>query len=167
MTERMIRLQLARVEATHLSSLVEDFTELIDEGDVTDPALARLTPSAYPGDEAASAEFATMTRGDLLGRRTNDAAVLQRALAPAAALETEEDALEHVEIDISVAEIDSWLRTLTALRVVIATRLGIVDEDEYDDEDPRFGIYDWLGFRLDSLVALADALEEYDEDEDG
>ena len=55
--------------------------------------------------------------------------------------------------------IDAWLRTLTALRLVIANRLGIEsDDDTHDPEDPRYGVYDWLGYRLDGLVRAADEL---------
>ena len=50
----------------------------------------------------------------------------------------------------------AWLRTLTAVRLVIATRLGITSEEEQDD-DARFGVYNWLGFRLDGLLQ---AIEE-------
>lgn len=164
MSERLIRLEIARVEAAHLLRLVSDLLDLIDDDDATDPALSRLTPSPYPGDDAASAEYAAVTRTDLLGRRSTDARQVTRALAPAVAFESDDDGLEHYPLDIAGADIDAWLRTLTALRVVIATRLGIIDEDEHDDDDPRFGMYDWLGFRLDSLVALADAFDEYDED---
>jgi len=50
------------------------------------------------------------------------------------------------------ADAHAWLRTLAAVRLVLATRLGIGDADEHLDGDPRFGIYDWLGYRLDGLV---------------
>ena len=45
------------------------------------------------------------------------------------------------------------MRTLTAIRLVIASRLGIEDEDDRDEDDPRFGVYDWLGYRLEGLHA--------------
>lgn len=36
-------------------------------------------------------------------------------------------------------------------------RLGIVEAEDHDSDDPRFGIYDWLGYRLDGLVGALDA----------
>ena len=44
---------------------------------------------------------------------------------------------------------------LAAIRLVLATRLGIRSEEDHDVDDPRFGIYDWLGYRLDGLVQAA------------
>ena len=44
---------------------------------------------------------------------------------------------------------------LAAIRLVLATRLGIRSEEDHDEDDPRFGIYDWLGYRLDGLVQAA------------
>ena len=52
-------------------------------------------------------------------------------------------------------EVESWLRTLTSVRLAVATRLGIHDAAAADepaalpDEDPRsfmVSVYDWLGF---------------------
>jgi hypothetical protein len=41
------------------------------------------------------------------------------------------------------------------VRLVMATRLGITTEEEQDD-DPRFGVYNWLGFRLEGLLQAID-----------
>jgi hypothetical protein len=38
---------------------------------------------------------------------------------------------------------------------VLATRLDIQSEADHDVEDPRFGVYEWLGYRLDGLVQAA------------
>ncbi|MDQ0645680.1 DUF2017 family protein [Microbacterium murale] len=166
MTEDFIRLRLAVVEGIHLAGLVEEFTDVLASIDEEpDPGLARLTPDAYPDDADASTEFAAATHDDLLDRRTSDAAVVRSGLTPflATAAEdlAEEDALAPRDVVIPASDIDAWLRTLTALRLVIATRLDITaDDDDHDVEDPRFGVYDWLGFRLDGLIALADAHDE-------
>ena len=160
-----ISLRLALIEAQHLSGLVDQLTSAIAAADETiDPAIARLTPAPYPDDAEAAREFAAATRDDLLDRRTADAAVVRRALGPflntdTAAPDGAGPAPEHIDVSIRRIDIDSWLRTLTALRLVLATRLRITDDDQYDDEDPRFGVYDWLGYRLDGLVEIADALD--------
>lgn len=163
MTDNVIRLPLAIVEGIHLAGLVEEFTEVLTTfDDSPDPGIARLTPNAYPEDADASAEFSAATHDEILDRRTADAAVVRNGLTPflttAAKDLAEDEALAPRDVVIASSEIDAWLRTLTALRLVIATRLDITaDDDDHDLEDPRFGVYDWLGFRLDGLITLADA----------
>ena len=60
--------------------------------------------------------------------------------------------IEQTDIRLDPDEVQAWLRTLAAIRLVLATRLGIEGADDHDEDDPRFGIYDWLGYRLDGLV---------------
>lgn len=160
------RFPLAPIEGMHLAGLVDELTAVIaDSDEALDPGLARLTPSPYPEDAAAAAEFATATRDDLLDRRAADAAVVRRTLEPFIDQEAPGDRSDdHLEVVIRRSEIDAWLRTLTTLRLVIATRLGITaDDGDHDPDDPRYGVYDWLAFRLDSLIAIADALDEMPE----
>ena len=64
---------------------------------------------------------------------------------------------EMVDVAIDEDQARAWLRTLAAVRLVLASRLGIAHEDDHDAEDPRYGIYDWLGYRLDGLVNAIDA----------
>lgn len=160
MTELSVRFRLARIEGIHLGRLVDEFEELIGSThDSTDPAILRLTPSPYPDDEQATAAFAESTRNDLLDRRSTDAAVVRSALARFDADPeslTEAEAMRSSEVVIDADDIDSWLRTLTALRLVLASRLGIAEEDRHDTDDPRFVMYDWLGYRLEVLVQAAE-----------
>lgn len=166
MSTRAVRLPLADVECVHLAGLVEEFMSMLTAADdEVDPGIERLAPAVYPEDAEASAEFASATRDDLLDRRAADAAVVRRGLSPfvdaAAESLPEEPVLEPRNIVIHSEDIDAWLRTLTALRLVIATRLDIgADDDQHDPEDPRFGVYDWLAYRLDGLIELADELDE-------
>ena len=60
-------------------------------------------------------------------------------------------------------EAPSWLRTLSALRLSLATRLDIVNEESLErletlgDDDPdAFGyeIYEWLGFVMETLLRV-------------
>jgi kynurenine formamidase len=48
------------------------------------------------------------------------------------------------------------IESLAAVRLVLASRLGIERPEDHDAEDPRFGIYDWLGYRLDGLIRAVD-----------
>ena len=154
MSDRITLLPLARIEGTHLARLVDEFRELLTTSrPEEDPAVARLVPDAYPDDLEASLAFSEGTQGDLLDRRTRDAAVVRSALEPfLTPIENEDDALTPIDVVIPDADFDAWLRTLSAMRLVMASRLGIAAEDAHDPEDPRFGVYDWLGYRLDGLL---------------
>ena len=145
-------LTLTRVEAAHLTNLVGQFQELVTEP-VGDPALERLTPDVYPDDAEASSEFRQVTRADLLGRRAHDAATVSNDLSRVEDAGVA-DALSPV--DVSISDLEPWLRTLSALRLVLAGRLGIADGAEHEEDDPAYGLYEWLGYRLEGLVQVAE-----------
>lgn len=157
-----VHIRIAVIEATQLAQLVDDFRDLVGaERDLEDPAVMRLTPSVYPDDVEASEDFHHATRDDLLDRRALDADVVRAALSDVRAdLSTvsETEAMTEKDLRIPASEIDSWLRTLTALRLVIADRLGIAAEDDLQPDDPRHGVYDWLAYRLEVLIQAADEL---------
>ena len=161
MNDRVVVLELTRMEAAHLAGLVGQFSDLLAEGATDDPAIARLVPDAYRDDPAAAREFREVTQRDLLERRSADAAVVLATLAPAAGVITAETPphdpalMEVVQLHLDSDELQAWLRNLAALRLVLAERLGIRSEEDHDGDDARFGIYDWLGYRLDGLVRAA------------
>ncbi|WP_448238058.1 DUF2017 family protein [Microbacterium paulum] len=161
-----VLLEMSMLEAAHLTDLVDQFADLIaatvDDDAIDDEAVARLVPDAYRDDAAASDEFRRLTQGDLLDRRRDDAALVLSTLRrdgvrlrPGDVADADAHSAFVVELDdLSVS---AWLRTLTSVRLVMATRLGIVDDDDERPDDPRFGVYDWLGFRLEGLLqALED-----------
>lgn len=139
------------VEATFLRELVEQYLELVTAGAADDPAVARLTPAAYRDDDDASAEFAALTRDDLLGGRATEA---ERVLADLIAARSVDAAAEaDVIVRIAPESQTAWMRTLNGLRLVLAARIGIVDDDGDDaSDDARYGAYEWLGYRLELLV---------------
>jgi hypothetical protein len=162
MTGQIIVLELTRLEAAHLSGLVGQFAELVDGAETSqgDPAIGRLAPDAYADAEAAR-EFRDLTEADLLDRRRDDAATVLATLAEASDIPDDPDdpaLLEVVAVQLDQEATAAWLRTLAAIRLVLATRLGITDTDDHDADDPRFGIYDWLGYRLDGLVKVVDGI---------
>lgn len=157
-----VTLSVSTIEGMHLARLVDDFVELLREGEGDDPGVARLTPNAYPDDEGASAAFASATRADLLDRRLHDARTMRASLEdfdPDAEV-TDEDARKPRDVLVRRGEVDAWLRTLTAIRLVIATRLGITDEEPDVGGDGQ-AVYDWLGYRLELLI---EAVDETDAD---
>ncbi|MGH3689074.1 MAG: DUF2017 family protein [Microbacterium sp.] len=162
MTSEQIVIPITTIEELHLAQLVDDFVELIDTSRGTeDPAIDRLTPTPYPDDPDSAAEFADSTRDDLLDRRLIEARRVRAALGDfdgGADSLKEADALTTRELVVPAEEIDLWLRTLTAIRLVIATRLGITS-DEQTGSDGRHDVYDWLGYRLELLIQAADEAE--------
>lgn len=159
MTSNSLVIPITHIEERHLAQLVDDFLELLDTSrDSDDPAIDRLTPSPYPDDPASAAGFADSTREDILDRRSSDARRVRAGLGDfgqAGEFLEEEEALATRDLVVSTAEIDAWLRTLTAIRLVIATRLGITT-DEPTGADGRHDVYDWLGYRLELLIEAAD-----------
>jgi hypothetical protein len=159
--ERVIVLELTRLEAAHLAGLVTQFAELVEDSSTAsgDPAIARLVPDAYADDLAAARDFRELTEGDLLSRRRADAELVLGSLRDAAQIPDDPGSpvlLEETEIRLDPAAVQAWLRTLAAIRLVLASRLGIEGPEDHDDDDPRFGIYDWLGYRLHGLVTAVD-----------
>jgi hypothetical protein len=159
---RVVVLELTRMEAAHLAGLVTQFAELMEDAASTagDPAIARLVPDAYMNDPGASEDFRDMTERDLLERRRQDAGEVLGSLSEASALPDDagpgDDVLmELVELRLEPETLRAWLRCLAAIRLVLATRLDIRSEEDHDVDDPRFGIYEWLGYRLDGLVQAA------------
>jgi hypothetical protein len=127
-----------------------------------DPALARLFPDAYTdlgpdGDAAAaSAEFRRYTENDLRARKRDDAQAVIRSLE-ALAPEGEERATLHLKPE----ECRQWLGALNDLRLVLASRLEIVEDEDFEellelpDDDPRSPLvltYGWLTALQDTLV---------------
>lgn len=158
MTDGVI-VELAPVEAMHLRDLIDELLALLGtDGAVDDAALDRLAPNPYPDDDEAAAEYRRTTRGDLMDRRMTDAHDAHDdldefidELEPA-----HRAALTPLPLHIPAEHIEAWMRTLTAMRLVVASRLGITVSDDHDFTDPRFHVYDWLGYRLDELIRLAD-----------
>ena len=180
----MITTQLSVYEVELLSSLIMQLIELISDGEPEgfptapestdpfeeivknlegnpdepeqseDPVLKRLFPDAYPNDAMASADFRRFTERDLRAMKVAQARVVLDRLAA-----TE---LGARDLKIPSNEVESWLRTLTSVRLAVAIRLGIRDAATADelaalpDEDPRsfmVSVYDWLGFAEETLIS--------------
>src|SRR5699024_8420428 len=98
------------------------------------------------------------TRDALVERRVQDAhPVRERLDRFVAGMDPRQRAaLISQPLSIPAEHLDGWMRTLAALRLVVASRLGIAISDDHEFTDPRFHLYDWLGYRLDELIRLAD-----------
>lgn len=158
-------IELLRNE-TAVGRVRDPFEELLDfSGPTTvpeDPVLARLFPTAYPEDEEAAGEFRRFTEGTLRDGKAAGAGAIIDALEESGLGDEPEDGL-FIDVELDQAAALSWMRTFTDMRLAIATRLGVEEDDEQfwealPDDDPRtqvHDIYDWLGFLQETLVRAA------------
>jgi hypothetical protein len=147
------RAEFEPAEASMLVSLAEQVADLVGTrgGNEDDPAVLRLLPDAYPDDPEASREFRRFTADGLAGRKVANAGVLAASVAEAAA------AASATKVTIDAQAAQAWLRALTDIRLTIAARLGIEqDEDPGADDPVLHDLYDWLGFVQGSLVEVMD-----------
>jgi hypothetical protein len=125
-----------------------------------DPVLARLFPTAYPENEEAAAEFRRFTEGSLRNGKAAGAATIIDGLEEAG-LPAElggEKVVIDIELDETTARV--WLKSFTDLRLALATRLEVEQDDEafwaaLPDDDPRsqaHDIYEWIGALQETLV---------------
>ncbi len=117
-----------------------------------DPVLARLYPDIRPDDPAWSAGFRDLVRGDLDDARRQHIASVEASL----------DAQT-----IDDADAEAWLHVLNDLRLVLGTRLGVIDDGDdasFDPEDPDAAakvVYAYTGFLESQFVdVLAEALPD-------
>jgi len=144
-----------------------------------DPALARLFPDAFEERSDAS-QFRRVTEQGLLNRKLQDAMVVTSELGLGQD-PVEADAEDLVEVEITPDTLPAWVRTLTALRLAIAARIGLDSEPARerlaDDEQTRGTVlvYDWLAAILESILRMQtdpnapadeDALGDHDGDLD-
>jgi len=113
-----------------------------------DPAVARLLPDAYRGDDGAASEHRHLTERGLIDRKVDNARVVIGSLDAGSAA-------------LTAAEVQSWLRTLTDLRLTIAARLEIEEDGDPGraETDADFALqaaYDWLGYLQGTLVDAID-----------
>ena len=115
-----------------------------------DPALARLFPDGYTGDDEAAADFRRYTEPGLRAAKKAAARTVLATLA-----------VGKVHLDEEQA--DSWLRALNDARLVLGERLQVTEDWEElvttllaaAPEDPRLpllAVYDRLSGLQESLV---------------
>lgn len=161
-------IELLRDEAGVPTTEVDPLESLLDfSGPSTvpeDPVLARLLPSAYREDDEAAAEFRRFTEMELRTSKAGSAATVVSVLEEAG-LPTEVADAAGLVIDVELGpdEVLAFLKTLTDMRLAVATRLDLQEGDEdfwesLPDDDPRthmHDIYEWLGYLQETLVGAA------------
>lgn len=130
-----------------------------------DPALARLFPDAF-ADTDESASFRRVTEQGLINRKLQDAIEVVAALGPVDQSET-----SPVGVVISATSFPAWARTITAVRLAIAARIGLesaADHGRLIEDDETRGtvlVFDWLAALLEAVLALG-AVRDDDEADD-
>jgi hypothetical protein len=131
-----------------LRSLCDQLETLLTTEDRSgDPALARLSPAAYPDDPLRELEFEQLAGDDLAAGRL--AALRELRDTVGAQVLEEQQAL-------------AWLRTLNDLRLVLGTRLDVTEESGVEDfagdeaSSAGFELYVVLGMIQGELLLAID-----------
>ena len=135
-------LNLGEDERALMAAIVPDLRALLAD-DPNDEMLTRLFPTARPDDPEAEAEYREMVRGELVSKRL-------------ARLDTVADLAEATTL--SQDQLAAWVGAVNDIRLVLGTRLGVSEEDDFDelDEDDPEAVarsaYWYLGWLLEHLV---------------
>jgi len=125
-----------------------------------DPVLARLFPTAYTDDEESAADFRRFTESGLRDGKAAAAGSIIDTLEDAGLPpELLEDGLV-IDVELTHADAEAWMRAFTDIRLALATRLGVEAGDEHywhslPDDDPRaqaHDIYEWVGYLQETVV---------------
>jgi hypothetical protein len=125
-----------------------------------DPVLARLFPTAYAEDEEAAAEFRRFTEGSLRDGKAAGAATVIDTLEEGGLPPVLGDQKVVIDVELEEADARVWLKTFTDLRLALATRLEVEQDDEafwrsLPEDDPRsqaHDIYEWIGALQETMV---------------
>jgi hypothetical protein len=147
----MIRLVFSSTEVVLMQTLLTQYEELM-QVETDDPALERLFPIAYRDDPDAAAEFRQYTRSGLVDTKTAKAGAVAAALLAG----TGDDG---GTIDLADDEAERWLPVLTDLRLIVAERLGIREDDDPVPDDSLGEVYNWLGQLQAYLIDAIEVLE--------
>jgi len=133
-----------------------------------DPVLQRLLPDAYREDAEESAEFRRFTEQSLTSSKVANAEIVLQTLRdagldeldPAAESGDAPDGGPELEVELRDDAVQAWLRTLTDVRLALAVRLGIENDEDamllHESQDEAelamAELYDWLGYVQETLV---------------
>ena len=154
-TAKGITIKLSATDARLLADLASQVASLLDgrADTVGDAALERLLPAGYRDDDTSAAEFRRFTEDELADGKVLNALTMVEALEG-------EPTDGHLRITLDAASALSWLRSLTDIRLALASRLGLEDpatEPPHEGDDRYLlAVYNWLGGLQWSLVRAVD-----------
>jgi hypothetical protein len=142
------KLDLPTEERDALRSLFQQLRQLLADGATSDDdgRARRLFPTAYASDDDAEAEYQRLMRSELVASRIE-------------ALDLVEATLDAGEL--SAEQLQSWMASLNAVRLVLGTLLDVAEDDRLDrvaPTDPNFEgrvLYGYLSMLLDEMVDAA------------
>ncbi|MGZ6884196.1 MAG: DUF2017 domain-containing protein [Nocardioidaceae bacterium] len=125
-----------------------------------DPVLARLFPTAYSDDEEAAGEFRRYTEATLRDHKAQGAAAIIETLEEAGLPDELAEESLVLDVELNVGQAVTWMKSFTDVRLALATRLGVEEDDEdywlaLPDDDPRTHVHDiceWVGYLQETLV---------------
>ena len=121
-----------------LSDLVDQLREMLS---TDNPALRRLFPPPYGDDEERNAGYSVLAGAELIEKRL---AVLDLVASTLQAEELSED------------EVESWMRCINDIRLVLGTVLDVTHEGDVpadgDPQAPMYAAYEYLGMLLERIV---------------
>lgn len=140
-------------EADVVRDLATQLMLLLTEPTDGDPALLRLLPDAYPDDATSSTEFRRYTHDSLIERKvTNAGTVIETLDTASASTDPAGGPDASVTLRLDRDQAIAWLTTLTDIRLTLASRLGIIEDDQRSDDVVLQDLYDWLGFVQNAIV---------------
>jgi plasmid stability protein len=137
-------MRLEPVEAELLRSLLDQLESVLDDGE--DDVRDRLNPRAYLDDDAAEAEYRTLTESGLRTERDERIAACRADLGAGG------------DVDLEGPDAGRrWIQVLNDLRLALGTRLGITEDDDPRIDPARAdaqmrSVYYWLTAVQDSVV---------------
>ncbi len=127
-----------------------------------DPAVRRLTPSAYPDDREAQEEYGRMINPELERERGADRRILGNLLAARERVAVSGEKGEKTGATgtkvLSSEDAEGLLRVMNESRLTLAARLGIKDEawekppERPDRESPHLMLLRYLTFLQEVLI---------------
>jgi hypothetical protein len=140
-----VRVRLHRRLRLTLADLCDQLEHLLTtEHASSDPALARLSPAAYPDDPIQELEFERLVGDELTAGRLSSLRAMRESVNE-----------PFLDEELGLA----WLRTLNDLRLVLGTRLGVTEDDQLEDDGPLatgFDLYVLLGHVQQELLFAID-----------
>jgi hypothetical protein len=124
-----------------------------------DPVLRRLLPDAYRDNPDDAAEFRRFTESALTSAKVGNAERLIESLE-SAGFDPAGENEQPVEVELDADTAQAWLRSLNDIRLSLAIRLGIENEEDAvllgksgeQAEVAMSELYDWLGYVQETLV---------------
>lgn len=134
-------IRLPADERALLRNVAPQLRELLD-GDLADPNLRRLFPTAYADDPERDREYHQLVRDELADRRRAAVATLLATVD---------------ETRLDEEQLLAWMGAVNDIRLVLGTRLDVSEETdpEPDPDDPDAALlmlYGYLGYLLETIV---------------